>query len=149
MVPSPPPPAPRGRDDATRRLVPVRIACYRPTPSWRATQLLSNRVLSRPRIGGTSCCYVSNPSEMGSENATRRRISHTSTTRGKRARCRVARLRVRRTFLERNFPHSGADGDARRGHVIRRIIGQNFVAARIYVVRVCVYVCVLVREREI
>lgn len=55
----------------------------------------------------------------------------------------------RRTFLERNFPHSGADGDARRGHVIRRIIGQNFVAARIYVVRVCVYVCVLVREREI
>lgn len=47
----------------------------------------------------------------------------------------------RRTFLERNFPHSGADGDARRGHVIRRIIGQNFVAARIYVVRVCVYVC--------
>lgn len=48
-----------------------------------------------------------------------------------------------------NFPHSGADGDARRGHVIRRIIGQNFVAARIYVVRVCVYVCVLVREREI
>lgn len=43
---------------------------------------------------------------------------------------------------------AGAAGDARRGHVIRRIIGQNFVAARIYVVYVCVCVCTWERERE-
>lgn len=147
VVPSPPPPAPRGRDDATRRLVPVRIACYRPTPSWRATQLLSNRVLSRPRIGGTSCCYVSNPSEMGSENATRRRISHTSTTRGKRARCRVARLRVRRTFLERKFPPFGG---GRRREAWTRDPTDNWTKFRCSAnIRcACVCMCVYLLERE-
>lgn len=80
-----------------------------------------------------------------------RRISYTSVKRKARAESLIFAFRRAFLRLERKFrPRAKRGRLATRGggHVIRRIIGQNFVAARIYVVYVCVCVCVLVRERE-
>lgn len=143
-MPSPPPPAPRGRDDATRRLVPVHIG-YRVLPAIiiLASVPRNYSPTASSRVQGSARPAASNPSEMGSGEArvpsSDRRIS---VQRENVYACRVilvSDLRVPRAEI--------SGGDARRGHVIRRIIGQNFVAARIYVV--CVRVCVLVeRKRE-
>lgn len=138
-------PLPPHGDVTTRRvasfLFTSAIACYRPSSSWRAchaTTLQPRPLASKDRRDQLR------PTRARWEAA--RRVCPPrivgSPCNGKacmRAESLVSDLRVPRAEI--------SGGDARRGHVIRRIIGQNFVAARIYVV--CVRVCVLVeRKRE-
>lgn len=98
-MPSPPPPAPRGRDDATRRLVPVHIG-YRVLPAIiiLASVPRNYSPTASSRVQGSARPAASNPSEMGSGEARvpspDRRIS---VQRENVYACGVARLRSSRS----------------------------------------------------